>query len=78
MNEAKIFKNHCKIVKKYYTLMHTELGRLYNIPECCIKQFCEEQSLGIYSSSYRQNKFQKLIPSFIGYVPCDECMKLIK
>lgn len=69
-----IYREHIKIERRYLRIMHTSIGRLYRIPDCCIKQFVEEVCLGIMVAQYRQLKHQKLIPPQVGYVPCDECM----
>lgn len=71
-----IYREHIKIERRYLSLMHHSLGRLYGIPECCIKQFVEEVLLGIMVAQYRQLKHQKLLGN-IGYVPCDKCMEKI-
>lgn len=76
INEEKnlIWQEHIKIERRYLTIMHSAIGRLYKIPECCIKQFVEEQKYGIMSAQYRQLKHGKLIQG-VDYVPCDNCMQ---
>lgn len=71
------WQQHLDIERKYLSLMHTEVGRVWGIPECCIKQFCDEVVLGIQVAQYRSLKHHKIIPPQIGHVPCDECMKKI-
>lgn len=69
------WKKHLAIERRYLGIMHTLVGRVWDIPECCIKQFVEDTRYGIMSAQYRQLKHQKMIPPQIGYVPCDDCMK---
>lgn len=68
-------KMQVELFRKYLIPLHVEMGRMYGFPECCIKQFAEEQVLGLPSYNYRQVKHEKPIPQYLGYVPCDECMK---
>ena len=66
---------HYEVQEKYLRLMHTEIGRVWKIPDCCIRQFCNETVLGIPSALYREMRFHLPIPLGYQYVPCDKCMK---
>lgn len=59
------------------TMMYTEMGKLWEIPECCIKQWCDEMELGISPAISREFYHKALIPENIVYVPCDGCMEKI-
>lgn len=66
-----------KISQKHEYNKHFELGKLYGYPECCIKQFCKEHSLGMVVGLHRNLTYG--FDFNIGYVPCDKCTeKLIK
>ena len=67
-----------KIQLKHQRAMHEELGKFYDIPDCCVRQFCDENERGILSAQYRQQKHGKFINPIIGYVPCDVCMMRLK
>lgn len=67
-------KQHHEIQEKYLVEMHTKLGQVWEIPDCCIRQFCKETLLGIPSAVYREMRYHLPIPP-LGYVPCDKCMK---
>lgn len=69
------WKKHLEIERRYLKIMHTLIGRVWDIPECCIKQFVAEQKYAIPSAQYRVLKHEKLIPQQIQYVPCDDCME---
>lgn len=74
--EAKAkWSKHIEIESKYMFPMHIELGRMYGYPECCIQQFAKEALLGMPVALVRSLKHKKLIPNFLGYVPCDKCMQ---
>lgn len=73
MNDLEIEKRHFEIMNKHGSAMHKELGEMYNYPTCCIKQFCEEQTKGIFSAQYRIMTFKANLPNDIKYVPCDKC-----
>lgn len=63
---------HIEIQQKHNTAMHKELGEMYGYPKCCIKQFCDEQKVGIMPWEHRQQTFKRFLPN-LGYVPCDSC-----
>lgn len=68
---------HRRIEKRYMTIMHTMIGKVWEIPECCIKQFVKEVLVGILPAQHRVLVHEKMIPPGYDYVPCDECMKKI-
>ncbi len=71
------WNEHRKIEKRYMSIMHTMVGKVWEIPECCIKQFVKETCVGIMVAQYRILTHEKQIPVGYDYVPCDECMKKI-
>lgn len=69
------WKEHRKVENRYIKMMHTSIGKIWEIPDCCVAQFCEELCYGIAPAQYRVLKHNKPIPPGLDYVPCDECMK---
>lgn len=76
----KLILEHYDIQAKHMTAMHMELGLLWNIPICCINQFCNESAMSsnmMPIAVVRQIKHRKIIPPTFEYVPCDKCMRKI-
>lgn len=79
-NIKDIIKEHRRkeeIFDKHNQEFHYNLGRAYDIPECCVDQFCKEMKEGIIPGAYREKKYR--LPNFyifdLDYIPCDKCIE---
>lgn len=68
----KKWEKHLEISNKYRSQADQELGIIWGIPQCCIKQYIEDSNLGIMSAIHRMYVHKKQFNT-INYVPCDTC-----
>ena len=73
------YRKYLKSVQEKTYKFHLKEGIKYEIPLCCIKQFCEENKMSISSGAYRSMTFKFPLILINDYVPCNKCMeKIIK